>query len=71
MFRLIPRVVLLAMLVMAVVASSAPAFTVFGAKSKTCHCLCFFCKSDGGSCKLDDKTGQCVNLSCKQGCVQF
>ena len=72
MLKQIPKVVLLVALLAVFVASSAPALAAFGVNSGThggCTCLCFFCKSDGGSCTFDKETSQCVNHSCKGGCI--
>jgi len=71
MLKLIPKVVLLVALLATLVVSSVPAFGAFGiaTKTKTCQCFCPFLKSCGGSCHFDATTSQCVNISCKLGCV--
>ena len=69
MLKQILKVVLLVALLVTFVVSSAPSFAAFHTKSKTCQCECAFLKSCGGSCHFDTTTSQCVNISCKFGCI--
>ncbi len=63
MLRRIPKLLLLAALLAAFAASSIPAF------GKTCLCTsCFFEKRGCGGCRFDNKTSQCVNISCGGFC---
>jgi hypothetical protein len=71
MLRGMFKVVLLVALLATLVVSSVPSFGALGIakKTKTCQCFCPFLKSCGGSCHFNETTGQCVNISCKLGCV--
>lgn len=60
--KVIPRVALLVALMTAFVVSSVSAF----ATNKSCRCN--FPKGTN-ACHFDQKTSQCINISCLGGCV--
>jgi hypothetical protein len=67
MLKRIPKVLLLVALLATFVASSAP---ILGA-SRTCRC--YFLKDyrlipAPGGCSFDQRTAQCVSVSCRGGC---
>lgn len=73
MFRLILKLFLVLALLAMFAVTSVPAF----AGGKTCSCFSSKCAPFGkggcgeGGCSFDNKTSQCVNVSCSGICQSF